>query len=73
MIVYRDILGRQRQYLHRIVHSRWTLWTDDAAQADRMSEHDAVQIVFILKQRSVGAPQHPATEPAGEYGTQEAV
>ena len=71
-IVYRVIANRPRQYVRRIVNNHLVLWTDDAAQAERMTANDAATIAARLCSKSTGAPKHPASEPAGEYGAQDA-
>ena len=74
-IVYRIIANRPRQYVRRIVNNRTVLWTNDAAQAERMTANDAATIAACLRSRSAGEPYHRnvmPSEPAGEYGALEA-
>lgn len=71
-IVYRQLPDLpHRQYVRRIVDRRHVLWHRDPAIAERMTANDARTIAATLRSRSVGAKGMPATEPAGEYGTEE--
>lgn len=71
-IVYRVIPGHQRQYVARIVARRLMLWTDDVARAEHMTANDAHTIAYVLRLRSTGWNHTTgATEPPGEYGTEE--
>lgn len=60
-IVYRNVPGRPRQYIRRIVAHR-PLWTDDANAAQRFSEQDA------RRWRTEDHPMARASEKPGDYG-----
>jgi len=75
-IVYRKLPDRkQRQYIHRLIDNRLPLWRTDRAIALRMERNDAKRLADVLWMRSrprVRPERYAgATEPVGEYGTEE--
>ena len=75
-IVYRQLPGiPHRQYVRRIVAGYWLLWHRDKAVALRMERDEAKRLADVLWMRSrprVRPERYAgATEPVGEYGTEE--
>ena len=69
-IVYRQLPNRPRQWLRRQATPELPLWCDDRNDAQRMSERQATTTAAYLLKRSIGQRGHPASQPAGEYGTE---
>ena len=75
-IVYRKLPDiPHRQYVRRIVAGYWLLWHRDKAVALRMERDEAKRLADVLWMRSrtrVRPERYAgATEPVGEYGTEE--
>lgn len=69
-IVYRNVPGKPRQYIRRVVSHR-PLWTDDANAAQRFSEHEARRWRDLSRWRTENHPTVRASEKPGEYGMEE--
>ena len=70
--VFRDIPGRQRQYLRRAVSFHAVLWHDDQALAQRFCERHASNWALVMRRRTETYPGHAASEPVGHYDYEEA-
>ncbi len=75
-IVYRKLPDiPHRQYVRRIVAGYWLLWHRDKAMALVFERDEAKRLADVLWMRSRPGERQEryagATEPVGEYGTEE--
>lgn len=66
-IVYRNVPGKPRQYIRRVVSHR-PLWTNDKNVAQRFSEHEARRWRDLSRWRTEDHPTARASEKPGDYG-----